>query len=90
VNLARRTLTPREAEVAVLIAEGLTNVEIGQRLALVTGTVANHIANAMKRLGARNRAQLAVWAVEQGLYRSQGSVDTKVRRTRTGRAADRA
>jgi hypothetical protein len=48
----------------------LTNAEIGQRLVLVTGTVANHIANAMERLGARNRAQLAVWAVEQGLYRS--------------------
>jgi DNA-binding NarL/FixJ family response regulator len=67
---ARRTLTPREGEIAVLIAEGLTNVEIAERLMLVPGTVANHIANAMYRLGARNRAQLAVWAVEQGLYRS--------------------
>jgi DNA-binding NarL/FixJ family response regulator len=66
----RQYLTKREAEIAVLIAEGLTNVEIAKRLELVPGTVANHIANAMYRLGARNRAQLAVWAVEQGLYRS--------------------
>jgi DNA-binding NarL/FixJ family response regulator len=66
----RQYLTKREAEIAVLIAEGLTNVEIAERLMLVPGTVANHIANAMERLGARNRAQLAVWAVGQGLYRS--------------------
>jgi len=44
--------------------------EIGERLVLVEGTVANHVAPIMRRLGLRSRAQIAVWAVERGLYRS--------------------
>jgi DNA-binding NarL/FixJ family response regulator len=65
-----RRLTPRECELATLVAEGLTNAEIAERLVLRPGTVGNHLANIQRRLGARNRVQVAVWAVEQGLYRS--------------------
>jgi DNA-binding NarL/FixJ family response regulator len=60
-------LTPRECDVAALIAEGLSNKEIAQQLTLVEGTVGNHVANIMWKLGAKNRVQIAVWAVEQGL-----------------------
>src|SRR6476661_8313991 len=63
-------LTSRQREVAALIAEGLSNMEIAQRLVLAPGTVANHVAHITRALGARNRVQVAVWAVEQGLYRS--------------------
>jgi DNA-binding NarL/FixJ family response regulator len=65
-------LTRREREVAALVAEGLTNVEIGDRLVVTPGTVANHVRHISKRLGLRNRVQLAVWAVEHGLYRPNG------------------
>ena len=60
-------LTSREIEVATLVAGGLSNAEIAERLVLVPGTVANHLAHIMRALGLRNRVQVAVWAVEQGL-----------------------
>jgi DNA-binding CsgD family transcriptional regulator len=62
-------ITRRHREVAVLIAEGLTNAEIARRLTLVEGTVANHVEHILRRLGLRGRTQIAVWAVEHGLYR---------------------
>jgi two-component system, OmpR family, sensor kinase len=63
-------ITRREREVASLIAEGLTNAEIAERLVLAEGTVANHLEHILRKLGLRSRTQLAVWAVERGLYRS--------------------
>jgi DNA-binding CsgD family transcriptional regulator len=67
-ELAR--LTRRQQEIAVAIAEGLSNDEIAERLVLEKGTVANHVAAILIRLGLRNRTQIGVWAVERGLYRS--------------------
>jgi DNA-binding CsgD family transcriptional regulator len=67
-DLAR--LTRRQQEIAVAIAEGLTNEEIAQRLVLVPGTVANHVEAILVRLDLRNRTQIGVWAAEHGLYRS--------------------
>jgi two-component system OmpR family sensor kinase len=63
-------ITPRQREVAALVAAGLTNVEIAQRLILIEGTVANHLEAILRRLHLRSRAQVAVWAVERGLYSS--------------------
>ena len=60
-------LTPREREVAALVAEGLGNATIAQRLALTENTVARHLAHTMRRLGTRNRGQVAVWVAEHGL-----------------------
>lgn len=62
-------LTAREREIAALVAGGLSNAEIAERLVLTPGTVGNHLGHIMRRLGARNRVQVAVWAVEHGLYR---------------------
>jgi DNA-binding NarL/FixJ family response regulator len=61
------TLTPREREVAALVAEGLTNAEIARRLTITPGTVANHIEHIMRALRVRGRVHVAVWAVRQGL-----------------------
>jgi DNA-binding CsgD family transcriptional regulator len=63
-------LTRRHQEVAVCVAEGLSNDEIAERLNVSTGTVANHVQEILTRLGLRNRIEIATWAVERGLYRS--------------------
>src|SRR5688572_28124969 len=67
-ELAR--LTRRQQELAACVAEGLTNEQIADRLTITEGTVANHIAQIMRRLGFTSRTHIAVWAVERGLYRS--------------------
>ena len=67
---ASARLSPRQREIAACVAEGLTNAEIAQRLTVSEGTAANHVAMILRRLGLRSRAQVAVWAVEHGLYRS--------------------
>ncbi|MPZ66338.1 MAG: response regulator [Pseudonocardiaceae bacterium] len=64
-----RTLTEREAEIAGLVAEGLSNDEIADRLFLSPATVRTHVSRAMIKLHARDRAQLVVFAVQSGLTR---------------------
>jgi DNA-binding CsgD family transcriptional regulator len=60
-------LTRREQEVAVLIAEGQTNREIGVRLVITEWTVDTHVRHILTKLGLRSRAQVAAWAVERHL-----------------------
>jgi DNA-binding NarL/FixJ family response regulator len=62
-------LTDREREVLALVAEGLSNDEIAQRLYLSPQTVKTHINRAMTKLGAHDRAQLVVIAYQTGLVR---------------------
>jgi DNA-binding NarL/FixJ family response regulator len=62
-------LTDREREVMALVAEGLSNDEIAQRLYVSPATAKTHVSRAMVKLGARDRAQLVVLAYESGLVR---------------------
>jgi DNA-binding CsgD family transcriptional regulator len=62
-------LTDREREVTALVAEGLTNDEIAARLIMSGATAKTHVSRAMIKLGARDRAQLVVFAYESGLVR---------------------
>ena len=62
-------LTPREREVAALIAMGLSNDEISRKIYVSPSTVKTHAARAMTKLGARDRAQLVVFAYQAGLIR---------------------
>ncbi len=62
-------LTEREREVMGLVAEGLSNEEIGERLVVSPATAKTHVSRAMVKLGARDRAQLVVFAYEAGLVR---------------------
>ncbi len=62
-------LTNREREVMALVATGLANDEIGERLYVSTATAKTHVNRAMTKLGARDRAQLVVLAYESGLVR---------------------
>jgi DNA-binding NarL/FixJ family response regulator len=62
-------LTEREREVTALVAEGLSNAEIAERLFVSAATVKTHVSRSMAKLHARDRAQLVVIAYESGLVR---------------------
>jgi DNA-binding CsgD family transcriptional regulator len=58
-------LSPREIEVADLVAEGLSNPAIARRLYLSRPTVASHVAHILTKLGFTSRAQIAAWAAQR-------------------------
>ncbi|MQA03417.1 MAG: response regulator [Streptosporangiales bacterium] len=61
------TLTERELEIVALVGEGLNNHEIAERLVVSPATARTHVSRAMVKLGARDRAQLVVFAYQSGL-----------------------
>jgi DNA-binding NarL/FixJ family response regulator len=62
-------LTDREREVMALVGQGCSNDEIAERLIMSSATARTHVSRAMVKLGARDRAQLVVFAYEAGLVR---------------------
>jgi DNA-binding NarL/FixJ family response regulator len=64
---AASDITPREREILVLLARGLSNVAIGQRLYISAATVKFHVGNVMQKLGARRRAEAVYAASKLGL-----------------------
>ncbi|MDQ3863197.1 MAG: tetratricopeptide repeat protein, partial [Actinomycetota bacterium] len=58
-------LTPREREVALLVAQGLTNRRIAERLSISERTVTTHVGRSLKKLGLGARSSLAAWITEQ-------------------------
>jgi DNA-binding NarL/FixJ family response regulator len=61
------SLTPREREVVSLLAEGLTNAGLAERLFISPRTAAVHVSNVLAKLGMASRTEIAAWAVREGL-----------------------
>lgn len=64
---ASELLTPRELEILLLLAEGMSNEEIANRLVVEVSTVKSHLARMLPKLGVKSRLHAAVWAYQNGL-----------------------
>ena len=62
------SLTPREHQVALLVARGLTNRQIGDELVISPATAERHVVNIFNKLGFHSRSQVAAWVVEQKIH----------------------
>jgi non-specific serine/threonine protein kinase len=63
---ASDTLTTREREIASLVANGMSNHDIGEKLVISEGTVEVHVKHILGKLGFRSRAQVAGWFARHG------------------------
>jgi DNA-binding NarL/FixJ family response regulator len=62
-----RVLTPRESEIVQMVAQGLRNRSIGERLSISEGTVKIHLHNIYEKAKVNGRLELVLWAQERGL-----------------------
>jgi DNA-binding NarL/FixJ family response regulator len=69
VAMQPEELTLRETEILQLVAEGLSNSEIGERLNIAASTARDHVHEILRRLGVKNRAAAAVEGLRQGYCR---------------------
>jgi DNA-binding NarL/FixJ family response regulator len=73
------SLTNREREVVALVAHGLSNDEIAEAMVLSPATAKTHVSRSMIKLGARDRAQLVVFAYQAGLVTPRGDTQREAR-----------
>ncbi len=65
-NSGQMALSAREMEIIELVADGLTNQEIAQKLTISKRTVDNHVSNMFTKTGSKNRVALLNWAMDHG------------------------
>jgi|SRR5436309_1984415 len=66
-HFPKAALTPRETEVLALVADGLGNKEIAERLGIASGTIKIHVQNILDKLGASDRTQAVTIALHRGI-----------------------
>ena len=66
------SLSAREMEIIELVANGLTNQEIAERLTISKRTVDNHVSNMFTKTGSKNRVALLNWAMDHGKICREG------------------
>ena len=85
-------LSRREIEVAKLVAGGMTNREVGERLFISDRTAEGHLEKIRNKLGVRSRTEVAAWVAEQGLMEkkegAQARATSKQVRARTRTTGD--
>lgn len=67
MSIVGAPLSRREIQVAALVAHGLSNKEIADRLGFKEQTAHVHVANILRELGLQRRTQVAIWALKEGL-----------------------
>jgi DNA-binding NarL/FixJ family response regulator len=72
-KVTETSLSPREREVIVLVAEGATNRQIARHLGVAERTARTHVSNILAKLGLASRTQAAMWAVREGLVAGRQS-----------------
>ncbi len=65
-NSGQMSLSSRETEIIELVADGLTNQEIAEKLTISKRTVDNHVSNMFTKTGSKNRVALLNWAMDHG------------------------
>ena len=65
-NSSNMGLSAREMEIIGLVADGLTNQEIAEKLTISKRTVDNHVSNMFTKTGSKNRVALLNWAMDHG------------------------
>ena len=69
---AEAALTDRELQIVRLVAQGLSNAEIGGEVFLAEATVKTHVGRVLTKLGLRDRVQVVIWAYQNGLVGTAG------------------
>ena len=69
---ASDTLSDREREVAMLVAQGLTNRQIAEQLIITRKTVETHVGHVLNKLGLVSRVQIATWGLRRGVTSTDG------------------
>lgn len=69
-NMFEMMLSPRELDIVKLIAEGLSNQEICEKLYLSNGTVRNHISTILEKTGLEHRTQIAIQYLKRGSFKT--------------------
>jgi DNA-binding NarL/FixJ family response regulator len=65
-------LTPREIDILLLLAQGMSNEDVARSLVLEVSTVKSHLARMLPKLGVKSRLQAVVWAYQNGLVQVDG------------------